>query len=66
MPEISKVCPECGADMTHLDPEGHSLTHWPDYLDPAKSSKEARRRQALTLKGGVTQAEFDKIHAVEV
>ncbi len=65
MPEIVKYCPECGADMSTLDPEGHALTHWPDYLDPAKSSKAARMRQLLTLNGGVTDAEYKKLHKAE-
>lgn len=47
------VCPECGADMTHLDPFAHSLAHYPEHLDPAKSSKEARANQKLIQAGGI-------------
>lgn len=52
------VCPECGADMSKLDPNGHSLTHWPSFLDPARSSVEARKRQEQTLAGGIPASEF--------
>lgn len=61
MTDTVKVCPECGRDLMGLDVEGHSLTHYPEYLDPAKSSKEARKRQQLLLKGGVTREEYQKM-----
>jgi len=60
--EVKLVCPECGADMSNLDPYGHALTHWPEYLDPVKSSKEAIKRQFLTIKGGVTFVDYRKLH----
>lgn len=63
MADNVKVCPECGRDLAGLDVEGHSLTHFPEYLDPAKSSREARRRQQLLLKGGVTREEYQKMKA---
>lgn len=65
MPEktASKVCPECGVSLEGLDVYGHSLTHYPEYLDPAKSGKEAHKRQALLLAGGVTVEEFNKLHS---
>jgi hypothetical protein len=53
-----KYCPVCGVVLTKLDVEAHARRHFPAYLDPAKSSKEARKRQALLLKGGVTMAEY--------
>ena len=55
-------CPECGALMDNLDYVGHSLTHYPEYLDPAKSSKEARKFQKLILAGGVTYSEYVDYH----
>ncbi len=62
MTDLGLVCPECGVELKGLDIEGHSLTHWPEYLDPAKSSKEARKRQAALLKGGVTKDQYLKDH----
>ncbi len=56
------VCPECGVDMSNLDPEGHALVHYPDYLDPAKTSKEARKYQKLILSGGVSQGQYQSLH----
>ena len=60
MPPVNPVCPECGISLVGIDPIGHSLVHFPEYLDPAKSSKKARKHQELILKGGVTQAEYEK------
>lgn len=62
MTDVVKVCPECGRDLAGLDLEGHSLTHYPEYLDPAKSGKLAQKRQKALLAGGVTQAQFDADH----
>jgi len=56
------VCPECGADMTQLDTEAHSLTHFPEYLDPAKAGKGARSRQKMILSGGVSPEVYAKLH----
>ena len=56
--KVSKVCPECGISLEGVDYHAHSLMHWPDYLDPAKSSKEARKRKALLDAGGVTKGEY--------
>jgi len=56
------VCPECGRSMEGLDPEGHALSHFPVYLDPAKSSKLAAKIQKLIQKGGVTPQEYIKLH----
>ncbi len=63
MVDSNLVCPECGVSMKGLDPEGHSLTHYPEYLDPAKSSKEARKRQKQILAGGVPLEVYQKEHA---
>lgn len=60
-----KVCPECGIDFESIDPIAHSLSHWPEFLDPAKSSAEARKRQKLTIAGGVSEKEYQKIHEVK-
>lgn len=62
MPDVIKVCPECGVELKGYDLEGHSLTHYPDYLDPAKSSKMAMKRKAQLLAGGVTPDEYNKTH----
>lgn len=59
------VCPECGAVMSRLDPEGHALSHFPEYLDPAKSSPEARKRRTAILAGGVSPEVYAKIHESE-
>jgi hypothetical protein len=48
--------------MEGLDPEGHALSHFPVYLDPAKSSKLAAKIQKLIQKGGVTPQEYIKLH----
>lgn len=47
------VCPECGAVMAGLTPSGHALSHYNEYLDPAKSSPGARANQKAILAGGV-------------
>lgn len=60
MTPINAVCPECGISLDGKDLVGHSLVHFPEYLDPAKSSKKARKHQELILKGGVTVAEYEK------
>ena len=60
-----KVCPECGISFESVDPLAHSLSHWPEYLDPAKSSAEARKRQKMTNAGGISPAEYKKIHGGE-
>lgn len=57
-----KVCPECGVSLEGLDIAAHSLSHWPEYLAPATSGKEARQRQAMLLKGGVSKAKFIELH----
>lgn len=62
MVDLTKVCPECGADLTNLDPVGHALTHYPEYLDPAKSSKVSMKRQKQILAGGVSQETYIKEH----
>ena len=62
MPDTVKVCPECGVSLDGKDPVAHALTHWVEVLDFAKSSKEARQRQKLLLAGGVTEAEYKKLH----
>lgn len=53
-----KVCPECGINLDGFDLIGHALVHFPEYLDPAKASKKARKYQALILAGGVSPDEF--------
>lgn len=52
------VCPECGVPLDGIDLRAHSLTHWPEYLDPARSSKKARVRQERLSMGGVTAEYF--------
>lgn len=60
--KVVMVCPECGVDMTNLNPEGHALAHYPDYLDPAKTSKEARNYQKLIRSGGVSKEHYQALH----
>lgn len=60
-----KVCPECGVDLSNRDLKGHMLSHYPEVLDTAKSSKEARNRQQAILNGGVSVDEFEKTHEKE-
>ena len=60
MPINDKVCPECGVSLADKDPIGHALTHFPNFLDPAKSSIKARKHQELIINGGVTVAEYAK------
>ena len=62
MDDKKLVCPECGKDMTNLDPVGHALEHYPEYLDPAKSGKLARKRQTQIMAGGVTLAVYTAEH----
>ena len=63
--KVTKVCPECGIDLSGIDHIAHALEHWPEYLDPAKSSTEARSRQKLAMSGGVTPAVYAKLHGGE-
>ncbi len=57
-----KVCPECGVSLEGYDLQAHALTHWNDYLDPAKSSKEAIKRKVMLLKGGVSPEVYSNLH----
>lgn len=63
MVDNTLVCPECGLSLTGIDLEGHALSHYPEYLDPAKSSKLAIKRQKQILAGGVTKDTFVKEHS---
>ncbi len=56
------VCPECGKPLHDQNLRGHMLSHFPEYLDPAKSSKLAIKRQKQILDGGVTLAVYQKEH----
>jgi hypothetical protein len=56
------VCPECGVRMDSYDPVGHALYHYPEYLDPAKSSKLAIKRQKQILDGGVPLDVYEQEH----
>lgn len=60
-----KVCPECGIPVDGINLEGHSLSHWNTFLDPQKSSPEARKRQKALLAGGVSREEYEKAHHTE-
>ncbi len=62
MVDTFKVCPECGKPLVNTKLEAHALTHYPAYLDPAKSGKLAIKRQALILSGGVTPEAYKKDH----
>lgn len=65
MPEEKRVCPECGVDMAKYDPYAHMLSHYPEYLDPARSSKLAIKRQAQIMAGGVSLAQYLAEHKEE-
>jgi len=43
----NEICPECGADLTNLDPVGHSLDHWPERIPDYPETRQARRRQHI-------------------
>lgn len=60
MADEKKVCPETGRDLTGVDVYAYCLSLYPEYLDPAKSSPEARKRQAEILAGGITVSEYNK------
>lgn len=66
MTDLDKVCPECGVILKDRNLAGHALSHFPEYLDPAKSTPLARKRQKLILEGGVTKAQYEKEHGEEV
>ena len=57
---VKYVCPECGCAMEGLNPDAHALSHWPDFLEPNKSSRQARKRQTQVKRGGVTMEEYNK------
>jgi hypothetical protein len=59
------VCPECGVSMSDKDPYAHSLTHYPEHLEPAKASKKAILYQSLILGGGVTLNDYNAAHKTE-
>jgi len=42
-----KICPECGEDLTGLDPKAHALDHWPENIPPIPAYEEARKRQKI-------------------
>lgn len=62
MADDKLVCPECGKDMSKLNKVAHALEHYPEYLDPARSGKLARKRQALILAGGVPYSVYVAEH----
>lgn len=65
MVDTNKVCPECGADLSKFSLLGHMLTHYPEHLDPARSSKLAIKRQKQILEGGVSKETYLKEHTEE-
>ena len=54
----ARFCPECGLALDGIDVIAHALTHYPEYLDPAHSSKAARDNQKLLLAGGVSFEQY--------
>lgn len=40
-------CPECGADLSKLDPRKHALAHWNELIPDIPEYQEARRRQKI-------------------
>lgn len=57
-----KRCPECGAVMDRLDPVQHAFSHWGDKDLLPTTSREAIARYDLVVNGGVSEAEYRKIH----
>lgn len=47
-----RICPECGVDLAGRDGTAHALSHWPEYLDPVRDSRQARERQEICRAGG--------------
>lgn len=60
--EVELVCPECGVSLKYRNVFSHALSHWNEYLDPARSGKQAIERQKKCLAGGVTESEYIKAH----
>lgn len=58
----TRVCPECGQDLSKLDAFAHSLTHWPEVLDPVIATKEARNRKQQLLSGGIEYNQYLSDH----
>jgi hypothetical protein len=47
-PSDESKCPECGADLSTRDPEGHAVGHWGERtLDPARGKDAADRQRQL-------------------
>ncbi|MEN4013996.1 MAG: hypothetical protein ROW48_18345 [Bellilinea sp.] len=65
MNEEIRVCPETGRNLDGVDLVAHALMLYPEYLDPARSSPEARKRQAEILAGGIPLSEYNKRKGVE-
>jgi len=43
------TCPECGIDLTGIDPIKHSLVHWPERLPRDPQYALARLRQSRLI-----------------
>lgn len=41
------LCPECGADLSNVDPTKHALYHYPETVPLSRMSQEAREREAV-------------------
>ena len=63
-PPQKLICPECGVDMADRDPIGHRLSHFPAFMDPARTTQTARDIAQLIEQGGITQAEYDRLKGV--
>jgi hypothetical protein len=44
------LCPECGEEVSGLDPVKHAQTHYPLYIPASRFSAEARAREAVLYK----------------
>lgn len=55
------VCPECGVDMATTPPAKHVYTHWPEYMDPARTELRSRALKDACIKGGVSPRQYERI-----
>jgi len=45
--EYKPVCPECGRDLTNMDPWAHALDHWPEKIENPEINTQAVARQKI-------------------
>ena len=46
----SKICPECGMDLSNIDIDAHARRHWGEVAPSPRKFKEAARRYKALMR----------------